>query len=377
MIAMRLSAVDTLFFRDGTPFASEGTSQADVGGMFPPTPESVAGALRAALARCNGWDGKERRWPPSLNPVLGDGPDDLGSLMFEGPFVLEDGVPLVPVPRHVVGLTEGEKWRPAALLAPGSPVACDLGEAVRLPGVVGDASRVEPAKLKPGTGWWMRLDALPSVLRGGLPPGGALVPQECLWRVERRIGLGRDFERRTAEEGKLYSARFVRPSARVAIGARVSGVPGEWRLPLGLLIPLGGEGRFVECEPWEPGAALSVPEMPVRDAFSTGRVMVVALTPLVLPDAVVRGAAPIPELGGARVLSACLDRPQRIGGWNSLARAPSPTRSVVPAGSVLFCELERGSRLATMEWPRDRLPRIGERIAHGYGAVAIGVWPEA
>ena len=55
--------------------------------MFPPTPESVAGALRAALARCNGWDGMERRWPPSLNPVLGDGPDDLGSLMFEGPLV--------------------------------------------------------------------------------------------------------------------------------------------------------------------------------------------------------------------------------------------------------------------------------------------------
>ena len=89
-------------FADGTPFASrEGASQADVGGMFPPSPETVSGAMRAALARCNGWDGRTRRWPRSLNTVLGDGPDGLGQLVFEGPFLLKGSHPLLPVPACV------------------------------------------------------------------------------------------------------------------------------------------------------------------------------------------------------------------------------------------------------------------------------------
>ena len=374
MIGVRLSAVDALFFRDGTPFASEGTAQVDVGGLFPPSPESIVGALRAALARYNGWDGRSRQWPVNLNAVLGNGTDDLGHLRFEGPFLLQDGVPLVPVPRHVLGKTEGEHWRPAALVGPGSPVVCDLGDEIRLPEVVRNDQHLSPRDLKTGDGYWMRLDALQWVLRGELPPATALVPQDCLWRVERRIGLERDPNRRTAREGRLYSARYVRPDHRVSIGVRIHGIPDHWKLPLGSLIPLGGEGRLVDCEPWE-ARELGAVQVPLEDAFTSGRVMVIALTPLILGDLVCKGRAPITELGGARVVSACLDRPHRVGGWNSSEKAPSPMRSVLPAGSVLFCEVNRKFRLDASVGKATAFARIGQRTAHGYGVVAIGVWP--
>src|SRR5690606_30408528 len=115
--------------------------------------------------------------------------------------------------------------------------------------------------------------------------------------------------------------------------------------------------------------------MPVTEAFASGRLMVIALTPLVLDGAAYRGEAPIPGLGDARLVSACLDRPLRIGGWNLLERSPSPVRSVLRAGSVLFCETLPTPVPEAIARRGGGLPRIGERTAYGYGVVAIGVWP--
>ena len=172
----------------------------------------------------------------------------------------------------------------------------------------------------------------------------------------------------------MYSARFVRLLWGVAIGARVAGWPAGWSLPSGSLVPFGGEGRLAACEPWE-AKSLDGLDMPVAEAFASGRLMVIALTPLVLDGAACRGEAPIPGLGDARLVSACLDRPLRIGGWNSLERSPSPVRSVLPAGSVLFCETLPTPVPEAIARRGGGLPRIGERTAYGYGVVAIGVWP--
>lgn len=370
MIGLSLSAVDTLFFRDGTPFTSEGTGQSDPGGMFPPSPDTVSGALRAALARSNGWDGRPNTWPKS---VLGDGADDLGRVSFEGPFVLKDGHLWVPVPRHVVGIIENGEWRPAALLGPGEGVICDLGDDIRLPDVVRNDQGVSPYDLVPGEDYWMSLDSLREVLWGGLPPESTVVPNQKLWRTERRIGLTRSQATRAAEEGMLYSALHIRLAPDVSLGVRVYGVPDDWRSPAGSLLPLGGEGRLVECSFWRD-SELDALDMPLHEVASCGRAMVIALTPVILDASVYRGRAPLRELGGARVVSACLDRAMRLGGWDSLKKQPRPIRSVLPAGSVFFCEVAPGQPIEIDTSPG--FPRIGERTAHGYGVVAIGVWPK-
>lgn len=370
MIGIRLEPVDTLFFRDGTPFSAGSAPQDDVGSLFPPSPASLAGAVRAALALCNGWSGRGR-WSEEIGDVLGDGPRDPGSLSLEGPFLLRGGQPLFQMPRHVLGSVGDEGWKPCGLLRPGTEVTCDLGDAARLPVATGVGREIEG--LKPGDGRWLTSAGMEAVLRGQLPPRTDVVSNDALWREEQRIGLERERSTRTAKEGKLYSTRHVRLMPDVSLGMRVAGVPEHWTLPFGRLVSLGGESRLAECHRWEADSAL---DLPLSALDVRKRMAVIALSPLDLEEAIYPGQWLAKPLDNVRIISACLNRPQRIGGWDSLARRPLPLRSVLPPGSVLFCEADEPRRFAEAVTVGDGRSRTGARQRWGFGLVALGVWPD-
>ena len=373
MIGVRLEPVYTLFFRDGIPFSADASPQEDVASLFPPYPTTVAGAIRAALACCNGWNGYGR-WPERLNPVLGNGPDDLGVLAMAGPVLLRDDQPLFPAPRHLLGSHDGADWKPRLFLRPGSGVTCDLGDDVRLPEAPSTTKDVEACK--PGDGWWLTQAGMQKVLRGEPPAEGEVVSSRSLWSEEPRIGLKRNRNTRTAEEGQLYSTRHVRLKRGVSLGVRIAGVPTEWTLPTGQLVPLGGESRLAACYDWNDTPALN---MPLSANEPNARVTVIAVTPLDLDESVYGGQRPLDGAGDVklRVVSACLNRPQRIGGWDSLARRPQPLRSVLPPGSVLFCETDAPRRFIDAIATHDGWPRLGSRQAWGFGVVALGVWSDS
>ena len=367
MIGIQLQPVDSWFFRGGTPFTKGSTPQENVESLFPPSPLTVAGALRATLALGKGWNGYSR-WPGNICEVLGDGPEKLGALSLAGPFLLRDSRPLFRVPRHLLGVSNGTGWEPRAFLRPGDPVTCDLGDAVRLPEVVSPPPDADLADLKPDKNCWLKWEGLVDVLHGRFPAPNNLIPDGCLWEFEPRIGLERrDDGTRTAREGMLYSSRHVRPARGVSLGVRICGLPAGWTPPLDGLLTLGGEGRLAECREWKAELKLKVP-------VDTRRVALVALSPLDISRDICAGDQPIETLGNARVVSACLDRPQRIGGWNSLDRRPLPLRSVLPPGSTLFCEVADPERFKAA-LKHDGLARIGLRQKWGFGLVAPGVWP--
>lgn len=368
-IGIQLRPIDTWFFRDGTPFSAESAPQDGVQAFFPPHPPTVVGAIRAALARSRGWDGRGR-WPTELCEVLGDGPGNLGRLAVDGPFVLRNGQPLFRAPRHLLGTVgDSGKWKPRALLRPGRPVQCDLGDDVRLPTLPGAGSEWSDAKVSEDI--WLPADAFCAALRGRLPEQETAVRPESLWSNERRIGLERDSRTRTAKEGKLYSTGHVRLAPAVSLGLRLAGLPDGWTPPYETLIPLGGESRLAECNRWDG-------ELPARMLTEPSpRLALVALSPLDLMHDIYRGHRPLPlpnGLGEAQVVSACLGRPQRVGGWDSAARRPLPMRSVLPPGSVLFCELPEGATVVGSM--ADGLLRIGDRREWGFGLVAVGRWPK-
>jgi CRISPR-associated protein Cmr3 len=371
-----LRAVDTLFFRDGTPFSSEGAGQAEVGGTFPPGPETIAGAMRAALARANGWDEKSPRWPREFNAVLGDGPDDLGCLKFSGPFVVQCDKGWLPAPRHVLGIKDGNKWLPKALLGPGTTVACDLGSAVRLPEVVHNPGSIALQELKPSEEWWLRAKALPSVLSGALPQEEDLRSEKDLWCMERRVGIALNPKTRSVEEGMLYQARHMRPVGDTALEVWVDGLPSGWPDPAPL-IPLGGERRMAEIE------VCSEKEKPLFSQEKVGKLpeqfMVVLLTPALLAASDKPQEAFGALLPGARLICVVADRPLRIGGWYSHADskapgAPRAVRSFLPAGSVLFYMAHDPGRIAE-RIDANGFVRLGERSHFGFGIGAIGAWP--
>ena len=370
MIGIRFEPVDTLFFRDGTPFSADSAPQDDVGSLFPPSPASVTGAVRAALALCNGWNGRGR-WPKEISDVLGDGPYDLGSLSLEGPFLLRGGQPLFQMPRHILGSVVAERWEPCGLLRPGPEVTCDLGDAIRLPEAVGFGGEIEG--LKPGDGRWLTSAGMEAVLRGQLPPRIGIVSTDELCCEEQRIGLERERGTRTAQEGKLYSTRHIRLMPGVSLGVRIAGVPEHWMLPFGRLVSLGGENRLAECHRWNADAALDLP-LPALDAH--GRATVIALSPLDLEETVYHEQRLAKPLDNVRIVSACLNRSRRIGGWDSLARRPLPLHGVLSPGSVLFCEADKPQRFIEAIGAVGRLPRMGARQRGGFGLVALGIWPD-
>lgn len=368
MMGLQIAPTDTLFFRDGTPFSAGSASQEDVGGVFPPHPVTMTGAIRAALARLNGWNGNGR-WSPELNQVLGDGPEDIGEISVEGPFVVRDGQPLFAAPRHLLGSFDRGRWVPRVLLRPGPGVACDLGDAVRLPDV--PPNEVATELLKPGDRWWITRSGMQAVLRREIPPGIELLSSSQLWREERRIGLERDRTTRTASEGMLYSTRHVRLMPGITLGIRVDGVPEHWTPPFSHLISIGGEGRLAECQPWIADPAI---EQPLSSIEVDGRVVLIALTPLDLPVEICAGQCQLDTFGGLRIVSACLNRTERIGGWDSLTRRPLSLGSVLPPGSVLFCEIVDRQRFHDAVTSTGCMPRVGARQQWGFGMVALGTW---
>ena len=369
MIGIRFEPADTLFFRGGTPFTADSAPQDGVESLFPPHPTTMIGALRAALALCNGWSGGGR-WPERLDEVLGDGPDDLGALAVEGPFLLRDCKPLFPAPRHLLGANETRQWTPRLLLRPGPEVACDLGDAVRLPEAPQTAG--EAHGFKPGDGLWLTRSGMEAVLRGALPTEDEIVSRHELWREEPRIGLERDGDARTAVEGMLYSTRHVRLGRGVSLGLRVAGVPDGWTWPFKRMVPLGGESRLAECREWDGEVTFDVP---LETIVNGGRAAVIALSPLDIERDIYCGRQPLAALGGSRIASACLDRPQRIGGWDSFACGPLPLRCVLPPGSVLFCEIPASELRRDVVATDAGLIRLGARQGWGFGLTALGSWP--
>lgn len=366
MTGLQLLPVDTWFFRDGTPFTMGDAPQEGVGSLFPPHPPTVVGAIRAALARSNGWDGRSP-WLSAICDVLGDGPENLGRVSVDGPFLLRGEEPLYRMPRHVVGSTDDGRWKPSELLRPGDEAICDLGR-VRLPEPVGGTK----ASIETGDRHWLTRRGMNAVLNG-CPPGCAdIVCSEELWSAEPRIGLERDRGTRTAEEGKLYSTRHVRLAQRVALGMRVLGIPEGWHFPFGEMVPMGGESRLADCREWKADVSLDSLGAGAREA---GRLAVVALSPVDLTAAEYLGREPLALAGGVRVVSACLDRPQRIGGWDSQARTPLPMRSVLTPGSVLFCEVADPRAFEGSVVGAEGLVRIGRRRDWGFGLAALGRWP--
>lgn len=362
-----LTPQDAWFFRDGRPYNLGEANQAAVPSAFPPPARTLTGALRAALARVNGWSGRGR-WKTELNQALGSGPDELGELQFMGPFLIKDKAALWPLPRHLLGRVQ-ERWQPVAFLSPdegAAPYPTDKGD-VRLPRVC-----LRPGEtgngLKLAEGAWLSVSALKDVLEGKLPKANDIYEPKQLWASEFRVGLHRDKTTLTTGEGALYSPSYIRLRRQVALGVSLARYPNGIQAQVPALFPLGGESRLAQCEPWggDPlPAALSVDSFR-QDKEGNIRFTVILLTPGSFRE------LPLPK---AEVVSACLGKPQLIGGWNSLEHKPLALRPFLPAGSVWFC------KAAAADFPAI-LDRHGTWLgedpvkAHGFGQIVIGHWPQ-
>ncbi len=366
--AYKLTPVGTWFFRDGRPYNQGESTLADIKSIFPPFAVTAVGAMRASLARSLGWDGKED-WPSEIRAKVGNG-QKLAPLRFRGPYLSREkggkSEILVPAPLHLLGkLSESDdsKWEKLSLLRPGDKVDCDIGDEVRLP------SSTNAQGKKSLYGSYLTLVDLEVVLKGGDLSKVCPVRGKDLWDFEFLVGIGRDYETRTALEGALYSISRVRLEQGVSLAVEVDGLGPETDIQSTL--PFGGEGGLAHADRMDD--TIKIPDAPVLKPSSDSKIRftVTHLTPAYFKGSWPGPGEEVSGIIGSRVVSACLERPIWIGGWDSVNREPLPLKPFLPGGSTWFCEAESDRAEEIGEFSGKRIGEYGE---FGFGEIAIGLW---
>lgn len=339
----QFEALDSLFFRGAKPFnLGEGGF---LGSQFPPTAQTMSGVIRAAIAETEGVDWQKFRQgqQPEIAQLIGDSSEDAGSLQFSGPYLFKGGTRLYPVPLHVLYNEESKSWgrlRPSV-----AALRTDQGER-HLPEVQGGAQGGKPLERA-----WLDADNFSRVLKEQSPQ--SFYKEKDLFQAESRTGIGRDNGKRKTGQGLLYFTRHIRLTPDVKL---VMAVDGADAIAPASMLRLGGEGRMANVQ------VASSPESVGQMRETQGQCGVIVL--LTHADF---GGKPEPILpDGVALMSACIGKAVREGGWDYQKSKPKALQSLVPAGSVFFVRGDL-TRLGT---------HLGARNKFGYGEIAIGSYEE-
>lgn len=364
---IRFSPLDTLFFRDGSPY-NRNELQANVTTVFPPSPTSLAGAVRAAWARVLGWDGQGYggNWDSCCKEKLGAGYKLPPSIRFNGPYLFYQNQPVFPAPAHLLAVLPDDpaKETPSnpVLLTPGAEMKTDMGS-IRIP--VKPAVEDEEKNLKPlSPEWWITVAGMQKLLNHEPPAAEDLIHQSRLWKIEQRIGNYRETGRVTGLMA-LYAPSHVRLENGVELAMFVSGLPDiddkQLRQITSNPMLTGGEARA--C--W-----LSVEDKALEDYFQQSntpagdKYTLIALTPVQMEQKL----QPNTQIAGATLVSCCNQRPIMLGGWDR-----QKPRKLVPclrAGTTLFMEHSNGET----EQSVGKLLRHGAVTEWGFGRFITGIW---
>ncbi len=391
---LRFNAIDTLFFRESRPMDATGELQS----VFPPPIRTLIGAVRHWIGRQEqvDWKAFKQDTQHPLRDLIGDpnNENDLGQLIFRGIWLSYNKQRLYPVPLNLMRKKpekDKEKEYPLFQLALSKQgYYCDLGQCVRLAKLPNE----EALGSKPLNNMWMTKRALSQLLCGEIPSYNAtnFFTSDQLFERQSRIGIARDNERGTVKEGMLYQTQHIRPKPETAIEMDVSGLNN--RYPLNNMIRLGGEGRSVNMTIHPPQTMLSRVSNQKIINQSQG-IILYLLTPLlieqskqnlhVLPDfkpcepnhtdhdqsktTYWKGSIEGIEL---KICGAIVGKALREGGWDLANHCPRPVKSLLPAGSLFYCNVVNDNINEAINTLYDI--QLGQLQQYGYGQMTVGVW---
>jgi CRISPR-associated protein Cmr3 len=364
---------DVLLFRSSRPF-NAGESGYLVS-LFPPTPETIQGAIRARIAAC--WNPvlAEAFKDKTLTDLIGkyekDRYENVGQFRLRG-YTLgrrtaTGGVELLfPPPAHLLrGEESGKLYR----LVPKEP------DTMRTTNMPDGLWLLEPEggypqeKLENAQGW-LTLEELHYALGSDSDKLKAIkgVPARKLFKFEPRLGIGMNNATKTTREGFLYQVSFVRLKPGVGFlvdvglqGVEPDQVQKQLKLPDKGWLALGGERRAASYQVLGPAPAEE------QRVLERGERMCVYFSTPTYFDAGWR-PSDWQAMFSAVPVGAAVGRWQSIGGWQqdpgSALEKAKLLRRCVPAGSVYF-----------FNGPVEVAGPITQyRPEIGYGIAYKGVW---
>ncbi|CAH1388339.1 type III-B CRISPR module-associated protein Cmr3 [Candidatus Nitrotoga sp. M5] len=380
--ALRLTALDTLFFRESRPFDAIGGSE--LASVFPPPPRTVLGALRSAIGDALGADWRQfqsdTKYAPNgerLRDLIGYS-DDLGKLSLGGIWLSLDGERLYPAPLFMLHRKEKDEAHFGRLHI-GAAVLTNVGN-VRLP-----EAPDRKHGYKPFEGTWLTCTGLEKVLRGDTPSNDDLRKQKDLFAKEPRLGIARDNRTRTAQDNLLYQSCHVRPRVGLSIEVDINVTDMDMDMYIeNRIVRLGAEGRMADIS---IELEMKMPAKPQVVEGDTQGLILVLLTPARfennlgnwLPQSFV-----VNTLNGAVVWkgtingihltlhAAALGKAQREGGWDMAQKKPRDVQSLIPPGSSYYCTVDNGNTDAAIHALHGK--QIGEDQKFGRGVIVCGLW---
>jgi CRISPR-associated protein Cmr3 len=345
--ALRLTPLDTLFFREPRPFTAG--EQTEGRSVFPPTALTLQGMLRSRLLATHApraLGGNVAKLDKAVSDVVGELGGQPASLRLRGPWLLNGDEWLLPAPGDLV-VKGGEKGvahsdnapQQAACLCPAGKTHASLPGALHAlapPDGFGTYGHVEG---------WLTWSAYEQALAGcalDLRPRENWFRPRDLWEDETRPGVGINRATNAAQDHLLYFAHHVRLKSGVALGIQVSGL-GTLGSPAGQLAALGGEARAVQIDaaPSPPWHGTPAPQgSRLKLVLTQPAWFQAGWHPAWMKTGARGDAHGHAERGDGRAAwhAAHIDRALRLGGWDLVKRVSKPLRAYVPAGSVYHLE---------------------------------------
>jgi len=359
---------DTLILRDGRPFDdSPGRT------IAMPWPSSVAGLLRARVGSKR--DGKFDHPSPSelLSSVSMLGPW-LAQLNDQGEATkLFFPTPLDAMWERDESVSVDSKRVRVRLECIATPEGCetDLASLLELVGI--PATRPREASKSAAAPAFYSSDAMATWLTQPMEVGVVggdefLEPLEKERRMHSVPG-----ELGTVTDGNLFGSeglRFTRTETLKLSSASRFGLAAfstaEELTSRGGLCVLGGERRISFFRP----TALKLPTRPSIELDARRRLRIVLTTPVVFAE----GAVP-KAIRGAKVVAACVGRPEVVSGWDMVRNAPKPTRWMAPAGSVYWVQVPESidwNAYIDSVWMKS-ISENEQDARDGFGVALVGV----
>ncbi len=369
-----IEPTETLLFRTGHPFTAGENNFAQT--LFPPTPETLQGAIRATIASY--WDDKktlaEAFQDKELVNLIGDRKHYARfritciSLGRHKKDTKDNTVERIfPIPAHILQEDDGEKRQ--ARLTPQTKAGVDSNLPDTMQMLYPD--KEIKGKLEPMKGWLTERGLQKAFLtnenlltkqylreRKEDTDKAEVIEDSDIYTRESRLGIGMDSQRKATEEGLLYQVQMIRMNhqekqqyvygfvvdVRLSQSSEVSSTNPEslvddaqtqqlLHLPDQGWMSLGGERRAAYFTVVKPPQGTSSAEV---EQLQKGNLLYFAT-----PAAFNKGWQPaewLPPL--KKPVAVAIDRYQSIGGWKlspgSSGGLNKEMRRCVPAGSVYF-----------------------------------------
>ena len=378
-----LHPLDTCFFRDGKPF-SRGEQSGGLTSMFPPFPSTVFGALRGRYISERGWsefDSGHLRSDIGTRNSYKD-----ASFSLKGVFLgnaSQGNTLYYPLPRDLV--VEKNALKKEALSIDAELLS--LSQNIRSGSSLKRALLCNKPDMEYPKSAYMALRYLKSYLLSSKSSWKAC-KQSMFLKEEPKIGIKRNSDTHTVEEGHLYRIQQLRLLEDFCLVAEVSGIDFS---PKEGILKLGGEQKAFACQEGTlPRFEYTDEEQNIllEEIERTKRFKLYLATPSVwragwraswmdLDDT---GQERLPAPGTSKtvnctLLASALGNFQSIGGWDIARNRPKTMFRAVPSGSVYYLKLKQGTAQDVFDALHGR-NLSDERSQEGFGLAYVGTIKE-